>query len=277
MKTLVSTLVLSLSMAGMSYAQTIIYSQDFENNNGNIPAGISIDDSDNCSVVLSNSVYDFWNLIDGNTAGDTGIYVSSSFITANCAANDWLRFDTAIVLPTTGNIYLKYGYLTTAATNLDIYVSTLGSSQANFLADTPARTYSNQNQANYGLDSINLNAYKGRTIFIAFNNVTLTTSGHGIYLDDVQLIHHTIVGVNKTESSSFQCYPNPANTQLTVKLSSANEAVLRVYNALGQEVHQAMVQNGQLDMNTAQFVSGMYTISIQTGAQLQTERVLIQH
>ncbi len=260
----------------MSYAQTIIYSQDFENTGGVMPSEIDIIDGDNCDVPAPGTVYDFWTLEPRTSSGDTAMYVRSNFMQNPCTANDWLIFDTLATIPNTGNIFLKYGTYTTAATAYEIYVSTAGAAQSDFLANAAIfDTTGYHTQFTYVQDSISLNAYKGQQIYWAFRHIT--TNGVGFYIDDVQLIHHTIVGVNKTESSSFQCYPNPANTQLTVKLSSANEAVLRLYNALGQEAHQAMVQNGQLDMNTAQFVSGMYTISIQTGAQLQTERVLIQH
>ncbi len=78
------------------------------------------------------------------------------------------------------------------------------------------------------------------------------------------------------------CYPNPANptTRIEFSLADQGRTLLEVYNALGEKVAtllncrlQAGVHN--IDVPTAQFVSGVYYCKLQQDTQLDVKKFLV--
>lgn len=83
-------------------------------------------------------------------------------------------------------------------------------------------------------------------------------------------------------AESLKLFPNPASQVLNLELSLAEalDVELYIYNNLGQVVYQAQkgaqvagMHNYQL--NTSNLVPGVYSLTLRSGAKLQTERFII--
>lgn len=88
------------------------------------------------------------------------------------------------------------------------------------------------------------------------------------------------VGVDFVELTDvFTLMPNPAQeyTQLTFSDKYiTNEKIIEVYNAVGQLVHSANVNNtDQYILHTNNFAAGIYTVNLQTEKGMQIERLIV--
>jgi hypothetical protein len=187
-------LAIALFTAGIANAQT--FTQNFSSTTGvGLPAGWvqnNVDGKTPASTAAMNS-YSFatnaWvtrNLstsTDPITAAHGRVAVSTSYYTPAGTSNDWLITPTFSV-PANG--VLAWSAMATDPNYPDGYlvkVSTTGTATANF--STTLLTVSGENNS-WTNRSINLNAYVGQTIQIAF--VNNSTDMYLLWLDDVQLI-----------------------------------------------------------------------------------------
>lgn len=82
---------------------------------------------------------------------------------------------------------------------------------------------------------------------------------------------------------SLDIYPNPAGASTTVHLALEQMQPVRmeVINLLGQTVHQesfgSLLGEHWLNLNTAQWPNGVYTLRVHTGEQFRSSRLVIQH
>ncbi len=85
--------------------------------------------------------------------------------------------------------------------------------------------------------------------------------------------------VRFAQEGRVNVYPNPATEYFTVSLSEFGdrEVSLLVTDALGRQLVRRVVPAGEakVDFNTHDYPSGAYSITIQTGGFLSTERVII--
>jgi len=74
-------------------------------------------------------------------------------------------------------------------------------------------------------------------------------------------------------------YPNPASEIIYIKLGELSEsnAVIQVFNGLGQMVYSETVQNldNEHMINTSNFKSGMYYININFGSEIINSSIQI--
>lgn len=107
---------------------------------------------------------------------------------------------------------------------------------------------------------------------------------YALQIDDIQIIDLGMGSPATTLSldQSFELYPNPNQGQFTVDLAfeeAQKEINLKVYDVLGQEVlTQSLkrVQNEQVQVNLTDVNTGIYFVSIQTGKNTITRRVVIE-
>ena len=95
----------------------------------------------------------------------------------------------------------------------------------------------------------------------------------GIDLTDVIYgsLNPTVVTNNidfKDETnSSFQLFPNPGNTELTVELKGFIEnCEIRIYNLMGQKVISFQTSNASTKINTTDLNQGIYLIKLKQGS-----------
>lgn len=129
------------------------------------------------------------------------------------------------------------------------------------LLNTPYNTFTYQNgivlfnpKANYnGKDSALFLVSDGRC---AFDSIWLKVSVGGS-------------GINQIEAQALKVYPNPANGDITIDITSNGN--LRIYNLLGQLMMQLPINTGKNSINISSLNNGVYTIQI-----VANEMVLIR-
>lgn len=98
--------------------------------------------------------------------------------------------------------------------------------------------------------------------------------GSKLILDDFHLTYST--GLNNVAESSFQLYPNPACTQLTVLSEEAG--AVKFYSVTGALVHQQNVDKKQTIVDVSLFEDGIYFMLLQSDRGMITSRkIKIQH
>ncbi|MFN3875460.1 MAG: T9SS type A sorting domain-containing protein, partial [Flavobacteriales bacterium] len=82
------------------------------------------------------------------------------------------------------------------------------------------------------------------------------------------------VGVDELQASAGMLYPNPTNGLLTFHDGQPGKREAAVFDALGQRVATAIGQ-GPLTIDLSPFADGMYTVRINAGNAMRTERVML--
>lgn len=77
-------------------------------------------------------------------------------------------------------------------------------------------------------------------------------------------------------NKGIQLFPNPtANKLKIIRLGNANEnASLKIFNTIGQEIQQVEILNMQLEIDLDQLPTGIYWLVIDDGINIFTERVI---
>ncbi|MES2567308.1 MAG: T9SS type A sorting domain-containing protein [Bacteroidota bacterium] len=91
--------------------------------------------------------------------------------------------------------------------------------------------------------------------------------------------------VSKLIANSFVVYPNPAtqNTNISFNISEKNDITVNVYDVLGNLVcslnQNSSFEKGShtINLNTANFSSGIYTISLEVNGLKETKKLIISH
>jgi len=138
-----------------------------------------------------------------------------------------------------------------------------------------------------------------KTIFITTTAAMRTSSnvlfrfefksggGNNIYIDNFRVDGASTVGINDNEllNNSFTAFPNPVTYgKLNINFmldKAADNARLFVTNMVGQqvkEVYTGSLNNDpyQFEINTNELAPGVYFISLKTGSQNITRKIIIQ-
>jgi hypothetical protein len=110
--------------------------------------------------------------------------------------------------------------------------------------------------------------------------------GAGVWRRAISDIVHSITGVNGDQSPTRfrleQNYPNPFNPSTTIHfdLPVASHAMLKIFNALGQEV-DVLVDEARsagthtVQWNGAAFPSGVYLCRLQVNGFVETRKLVL--
>ena len=97
--------------------------------------------------------------------------------------------------------------------------------------------------------------------FFASNNIVVSDLDGGFFL----IRKSGTLGIDDVNDSSFALYPNPANTNVTIKMKN-NQFVssIKIYNILGQEVHSNTLENplSTFTFDVSTLSSGTYILNI---------------
>ncbi len=108
--------------------------------------------------------------------------------------------------------------------------------------------------------SINLSAYTGQTVFIAFRHYNVTDMFR-INLDDVEISAGN--NISEVAENNVHVYPIPANNVLNVNANS-NMGNIEVYTISGQKVGDFTANGNTTTINTESLSTGMYLMKINT-------------
>jgi hypothetical protein len=81
-----------------------------------------------------------------------------------------------------------------------------------------------------------------------------------------------------TSNDIVQLFPNPVNTQLTIRASAfQNEsAKAQMFNTSGQLVKTFTLNRGEAQLNVEELTSGVYVIQINGEERIISERIVIE-
>ncbi len=187
---LLSALMAVSGMTG-SYAQAVIFTEDFSGTSGvSLPAGWTEYNVDNKTVVSNLSGFNFgshaWvtsaNSTIAQSAGNRFV-VSTSWYNPVGASDDWL-VTPAITLTTSNAIkWMAKAQDPSFPDGYQVKISTTGNAIADFttnLLTVPAEA------STWSLRSLDLSAYSGQTVYIAFRNNS--NDKYLLCIDDVQVV-----------------------------------------------------------------------------------------
>ena len=252
--TATASLAVSGNAADCSVAENIPFIEDFESELSACWTNIDNDGDGNSWM----SSFDF----NGNLSAwsGTGAYISESYNSAGGALNpdNWL-LTPAINIPSTGanlSWWVAAQDGNYAADHYEVKVSTSGSNPSDFTSvynETLSST-------DWGQRVVNLNAYAGQTIRIAFvhNNCS---DMFIMKIDDIYVGEG--VGINEVEENSVNIYPNPANNVINVNATS-NISNVEVYTITGQKVGDFTANNTNTAISTSKLTCGLYLMKIHT-------------
>lgn len=145
------------------------------------------------------------------------------------------------------NVYSKYG-------------GVLASAPVTTIAFTPTGTQ-------WRSEVVNLSAYDNMPdVLVKF--MPYNSYGNNIWLDNINLVSTTDVKSAVTEFNTIELYPNPAQNEATVRISSSKsgESTITILNALGQLMIQQIATidagNNTINFDTKNLASGLYYVVI---------------
>ena len=192
MRKILSALFLSSSLIGFGQ----VFSSGFETNYGPI-ANWTLYNVDaltpNTNVSFVNAAWVATNEEFGNN-----VAMSTSWYTPAGTSNDWI-VSPAITLPTGTNTLYWHArsYDATYKESYKVYVSTTGNAVANFT--TPLLTVNNE-EATWQNKSLDLSAYAGQTIYLAFQN--FSNDAYLGAIDNVYIVNGTCPQPGRVISTS---------------------------------------------------------------------------
>jgi glutathione peroxidase len=82
------------------------------------------------------------------------------------------------------------------------------------------------------------------------------------------------VSLNDAEEKNIDLYPNPSAGLAQIKFKNPGKQIIRVFNALGQQILSETTLNPYFEFNLS--TKGIYFISIESGQNVISKRLLIQ-
>lgn len=128
---------------------------------------------------------------------------------------------------------------------------------------------------------INLTAFAKPQVLVKF--VVTNDNGNNIYIDDVNLMQSTSVGlVNQNKNYiGFDVFPNPTNGEVTLKINAANsgKTFISVSNMLGQLVFEKQVNMlsgiNTIQIDTKDFAVGVYNITVMSNNSTSIKKLTV--
>lgn len=162
------------------------------------------------------------------------------------------------------------------AEKYSVLVSTTGTEVADFTDEL----FTEVLESNlYEGRTVNLTAYAGQSIYIAFRHYD-STDNFGFVLDAIALpgVNCTPDAVTELETVESNLFPNPATDNLNITSSLQGAATVRVFDAIGRVVIENNVNLSQATytQNISSLENGIYTIQISTTDKVATQRFVKQ-
>lgn len=208
-----------------------------------------------------------WEKVSGpsmNCHSGEGAIASASYDEAALTPDNWL-VTPKINLSTDATLsyWICAQDASYAAEHYGVYISTTDVSTSSFtllFEETIDANGGAKAPGAYKQKNINLSAYTGQNVYIAFRHFNCTDM-FWLNLDDIYVGEGT--GINKVDENTISVYPNPANNVINVNATS-NISNVEVYTIAGQKVGDFTANGTQTVISTANLSNGMYMMRINT-------------
>jgi hypothetical protein len=205
--------------------------------------------------------------------GSNGMVASASYIN-NLGAltpDNWMILP-AMSLPANSNLYLSWYAkgqdASYASEHYSVYVSTTGRDISNF----GTAAYTETTNGNWAGHNVDLSAYAGQTVYIAFRHHDCTDM-FWLDIDDIQISAQP-VGIDEVHSSNISVYPNPASSMVTVSAEGIEGNVtVTIVDVNGREMMQQQ-GNGTFRFDVSTLAQGAYFVRM-TGENVNSVSKLV--
>lgn len=212
--------------------------------------------------------------------GTHDLYMPGANFTGSLAPG--LKFDMAYTQLAAGdNDRLEVN----VSTDCGVSWTTVWSDQGNSMATTPPNNTSLQTptlSSHWRAIVVPMTTYSNNAnVLIRFK--ATSDQGNSIWLDNINLMSNiftNVASVNKV-SNEFGLYPNPANNEvnLTISTPNAHSADVKIINALGQVVVAKNVSlnvgYNNIQIDTKELATGIYYVSYDSGNGTSTKKLTI--
>ena len=81
------------------------------------------------------------------------------------------------------------------------------------------------------------------------------------------------LGIQDTETSTFNIYPNPVQNYLNIT-TALNDYKIEVYTIQGQIISESIANSGSQTIDYSGYASGMYLMKLTSESSIQTFKIL---
>ncbi|MEY8847456.1 T9SS type A sorting domain-containing protein [Psychroserpens sp. XS_ASV72] len=108
----------------------------------------------------------------------------------------------------------------------------------------------------------------------ANNKIYAATYGRGLWVSN---LFDDTLSVENFDLNTFTLFPNPAKDQVSISWNKADKVSVKIYNALGKLVYYSKekVLTSALNVDTSQFDSGLYFVSVNNANGVVTKKLII--
>lgn len=253
MKKIFTLFVALFAMTFFANAQYLLQ-EGFEGED--VPSGWTLIDNDGDGAnwyVLNNSQSESGGY---NVHSGDGHITSASYASGALTPDNWLITPAInLVANSTLTFWVAGQDPSWASEYYGVFLSTTGTTVNDFNVELMTGT----STPDMTQQVINLSAYTGQTVYIAFRHFNITDMFR-INLDDVEIsLGNNIANVE----SSVNIYPIPANTMVNVDANS-NINNVEIYTVSGQKVGDFSANSNTTTINTENLSTGMYMMKINT-------------
>ena len=134
--------------------------------------------------------------------------------------------------------------------------------------------------------TLDLSAYAGQSVYIAFRNVT-NTNGYGLWIDNISVSNVVTTSVREIDNEAFAMVltPNPAGretVQLAYTLEKASEVELLVQDMMGRLLQLRALGRQAAGNNTAiidvnELPGGTYIVMLRSDNKAGTAKLIVRH
>lgn len=231
---------------------------------GNVPNGWITVDADGDGYIWGDAATLYGSGFDGH---DGACISSASFINQVGALtpDNWLITPAVnLVANATLTFWVAAQDASYPEEKYGVYISTSGTNPSNFTelySEVLNANGGSRDQGTWKQKTVNLSAYTGQNVYIAFRHYDCTDA-YWLNLDDVEISLGT-TSIASVENNTAAIYPNPANTVVNVN-ANANIRNIEIYSISGQKVGDFTADGTQATISTDNMSTGLYLMKINT-------------
>ena len=134
--------------------------------------------------------------------------------------------------------------------------------------------------------TLDLSAYAGQAVHLAFRNVT-NTNGYGLWIDNISVSNVITTATREVDTEAFKMVltPNPVSLsalQLSYTLEEATEVELLIQDMMGRTLSilpqgQQPAGNNTAWIDVNQLANGTYILTIRSDKKIGTAKMIVRH
>jgi hypothetical protein len=121
---------------------------------------------------------------------------------------------------------------------------------------------------NFTLKSLDISAFAGQNIYIAFRHCN-STDVYWMLVDDIEVIPGQHAGISNVTDATVQLYPNPTSNVLNINAEGVQE--VSVIDINGRTV---MTEKNVNTVNLSDLANGVYYVRVITNNGVATEKIV---